>query len=188
LRRRLDLSDPTSAMAESPSQYGVTRTRFGAARRQTHRDAGRAADQIRACRQSQNCAGDRSRRSSWTSAARRQGDRISREPTLPRMSLCGTSQPWQLPRGTAGHGSKADAGAQPLAGCQSASSGSPNSNRRSSGYSAPRRPLSLPRVRHANADARHGSCWVISPGVEMVGVVPVRVLLCPSHTRASRVA
>jgi hypothetical protein len=33
----------------------------------------------------------------------------------------GPSQPWQLPRRTAGHGSKADAGAQPLAGCQSAS-------------------------------------------------------------------
>jgi hypothetical protein len=33
----------------------------------------------------------------------------------------GTSQPWQLPRRTAGYGSKADAGAQPLAGCQSAS-------------------------------------------------------------------
>jgi hypothetical protein len=33
----------------------------------------------------------------------------------------GTSQPWQLPRRTAGHGSKADAGAQPLADCQSAS-------------------------------------------------------------------
>jgi hypothetical protein len=26
----------------------------------------------------------------------------------------GTSQPWQLPRRTAGHGSKADAGVQPL--------------------------------------------------------------------------
>ena len=36
------------------------------------------------------------------------------------MSAIGTSQPWQLPRRTAGHGSKADAGAQPLAGCQSA--------------------------------------------------------------------
>jgi hypothetical protein len=35
------------------------------------------------------------------------------------MSDVGTSQPWQLPRRTAGHGSKADAGAQPLAGCQS---------------------------------------------------------------------
>jgi hypothetical protein len=29
-------------------------------------------------------------------------------------SADGTSQPWQLPRRTAGHGSKADAGAQPL--------------------------------------------------------------------------
>jgi hypothetical protein len=37
------------------------------------------------------------------------------------MTGFGTSQPWQLPRRTAGHGSKADAGAQPLAGCQSAS-------------------------------------------------------------------
>ena len=37
------------------------------------------------------------------------------------MSLPGTSQPWQRPRRTAGHGSKADAGAQPLADCQSAS-------------------------------------------------------------------
>jgi hypothetical protein len=36
-----------------------------------------------------------------------------------RESGFGTSQPWQLPRRTAGHGSKADAGAQPLAGCQS---------------------------------------------------------------------
>jgi hypothetical protein len=30
------------------------------------------------------------------------------------MTAAGTSQPWQLPRRTAGHGSKADAGAQPL--------------------------------------------------------------------------
>ncbi len=37
------------------------------------------------------------------------------------MSESGTSQPWQLPRRTAGHGSKADAGAQPLADSQSAS-------------------------------------------------------------------
>ena len=37
------------------------------------------------------------------------------------MSVPGTSQPWQRPRRTAGHGSKADAGAQPLGGCQSAS-------------------------------------------------------------------
>ena len=36
-------------------------------------------------------------------------------------STHGTSQPWQLPRRTAGHGSKADAGAQPLADSQSAS-------------------------------------------------------------------
>jgi hypothetical protein len=35
------------------------------------------------------------------------------------MSEFGTSQPWQLPQRTAGYGSKADAGAQPLAGCQS---------------------------------------------------------------------
>ena len=33
--------------------------------------------------------------------------------TIARMSLTGTSQPWQLPRRTAGYGSKADAGAQP---------------------------------------------------------------------------
>src|SRR4029453_69293 len=39
----------------------------------------------------------------------------------------GTSQPWQLPRRTAGHGSKADAGAQPLAGCQSAMRSHPGS-------------------------------------------------------------
>ena len=37
------------------------------------------------------------------------------------VSAFGTSQPWQLPRRTAGHGSKADAGAQPLADSQSAS-------------------------------------------------------------------
>ena len=37
------------------------------------------------------------------------------------MTGFGTSQPWQLPRRTAGHGSKADAGAHPLADCQSAS-------------------------------------------------------------------
>jgi hypothetical protein len=42
------------------------------------------------------------------------------------MSVVGTSQPWQLPRRTAGHGSKADAGAQPLT---ERDSGSPNSNR-----------------------------------------------------------
>ena len=47
-------------------------------------------------------------------------------------STHGTSQPWQLPRRTAGHGSKADAGAQPLAVCQSASRASPSSSRRSS--------------------------------------------------------
>jgi hypothetical protein len=35
-------------------------------------------------------------------------DRISVSET----SVIGTSQPWQLPRRTAGHGSKADAGAQ----------------------------------------------------------------------------
>jgi hypothetical protein len=46
--------------------------------------------------------------------------------------------------------------------------------------------MSSPPVRHAGADARHGSCWVISSGAEMVGVVPVRVLLCPSaHTGKS---
>ena len=37
------------------------------------------------------------------------------------VSAFGKSQPWQLPRRTAGHGSKADAGAHPLADCQSAS-------------------------------------------------------------------
>ena len=31
--------------------------------------------------------------------------------------------------------------------------------RRSSGCSAPTRPLSSPPVRHGSADARHGSCW-----------------------------
>src|SRR6266487_5120082 len=40
-------------------------------------------------------------------------------PRMAAMAATGTSQPWQLPRRTAGHGSKADAGAQPLAGCQS---------------------------------------------------------------------
>ena len=34
---------------------------------------------------------------------------------------------------------------------------------RLTGYSAPRRPLLWPQVRHANADARHGSCWVSRP-------------------------
>ena len=29
-----------------------------------------------------------------------------------------------------------------------------------SSCSAPRRQLLCPQVRHANADARHGSCWV----------------------------
>ena len=37
---------------------------------------------------------------------------------------------------------------------------SPSFIRRSSGYSAVRRPLLWPQVRHASADARHGSCWV----------------------------
>jgi len=44
---------------------------------------------------------------------------------------------------------------------RNASSGSPNSRRRSIGYSAPRRPLSSPPVCHARLDARRGSCWVL---------------------------
>jgi hypothetical protein len=43
-----------------------------------------------------------------------------------------------------------------------------------------------PLPSRASAVARHGSCWVISPGVEMVGADPARVLLCPSaHTGKS---
>ena len=42
----------------------------------------------------------------------------------------------------------------------SVSSRSPSLKMRSTGYSAPRRPLLWPQVRHANADARRGSCWV----------------------------
>ena len=61
----------------------------------------------------------------YAARARRRGDRIAMPFAALPMSPIGTSQPWQLPRRTAGHGSKADAGAQPLADCQSASSGSP---------------------------------------------------------------
>src|SRR5882762_553600 len=46
---------------------------------------------------------------------------VAEWPKLPRLSSTLPSQPWQRPRRTAGHGSKADAGAQPLADCQSAS-------------------------------------------------------------------
>ena len=40
-----------------------------------------------------------------------------------------------------------------------ANSRSPNSNVRLTGYSAPRRPLSWLRVRHASGAPRPGSCW-----------------------------
>ena len=67
------------------------------------------------------------------------------------------------------------------------------------GHSWTRKPTfrsSIFRLRHerpvrSTAGGRnHGIAAprVISPGVEMVGVDPARVLLCPSATRASRVA
>jgi hypothetical protein len=72
-----------------------------------------------------------------------------------KMSLHGTSQPWQLPRRTAGHGSKADT--QPLAEREQRIAELEQEIER---RSAPRRPLSSPPVRRATADARRGSCWV----------------------------
>ena len=77
------------------------------------------------------------------------------------MSPNGTSQPWQLPRRTAGHGSKADAGAQPLADSQSASKRIAELEQEIERPAAHRGvPLSSPPARHASADVHHGSCWV----------------------------
>jgi hypothetical protein len=89
----------------------------------------------------------------------------------------GTSQPWQLPRRTAGHGSKADAGAQPL-------------TVREQWIAELEQAIELVA---ATAAPRERGCpaWVVLghfAGVEMVGVDPARVLLCPSATRASRIA
>ncbi len=95
-------------------------------------------------------------------APRRRGDRIRGAVAAAHMSPYGTSQPCRLPRRTAGYGSKADT--QPLAGLPERERASLSLIRRSSGCSAPRKRLSSPPLRNASADARHVSCWVISPG------------------------